>query len=53
MFTTKQNTRELENNVNPMSKKLRFSRFSTFYVGTKNPSKNGRKTIHHEPVHVG
>ena len=35
------NTRELRNNVNPMSKKLKFSRFFlTFYVPTK---KLGRK----------
>ena len=46
-------TRELENNVTPTSKKLKFSRFWTFYVWTQKPSKSGRKTIHHEPVHVG
>ena len=44
------NTPELRNNLNPTSKKFNFSRFVTFYFPTKKPWKNGRKTIHHEPV---
>ena len=47
------NTRELRNNVNPMSKKLKFQIFMEFLCSDKNASKSGRKTIHHEPVHVG
>ena len=47
------NTRELRNNVNPTSKKLEISGFMEFLCSYKNPSKSGRKTIHHEPVHVG
>ena len=47
------NTRELRNNVNPTSKKFKFSRFLDFLCSDKKPWKSGRKTIHHEPVHVG
>ena len=57
MFTSNlipnKNTRELRNKVNPTSKKLQFSRFWTFLCLNKKPSKIGRKTIHHELVHVG
>ena len=47
------NTRELRNNVNPTSKKFKFSPFLDFLCSDKEPWKSGRKTIHHEPVHVG
>ena len=47
------NTFELRNSINPTSKKLEFSRFLDFLCSDKKPSKSGRKTIHHEPVHVG
>ena len=47
------NTRELRNNVNSTSKKLEISVFKEFLCSDKNPSKSERKTIHHEPVHVG
>ena len=47
------NTRELRNNVNPTSKKLKISGFHGDLCSDKNASKSGRKTIHHEPVHVG
>ena len=47
------NTRELRNNVNPTSKKLEIQVFMEFLCSDKNPSKSGRKTIHHEPVHEG
>ena len=47
------NTRELKINVNPMSKKMKFSRFMDILCNHKKASKSGRKTIHHEPVHVG
>ena len=46
------NTCELRNNVNPTSKKLKISRFLDVYVPTKKHEKSGRKTIHHEPVHL-
>ena len=56
MFTflliSDKNTSELEINVISTSKKLKFLRFLT-YVWTKKTAKNGRKTIYHEPVHVG
>ena len=48
-----ENTRELRNNVNPTSKKLEFSGFHGVFMFWQNPSKSRRKTIHHEPVHVG
>ena len=47
------NTRELRNNVNPTSKKLKFSRFLDVLCSNKKPRKSGRKTIQHESVHVG
>ena len=47
------NTHELGNNVNPTSKKLKFSRFWTFLFSNKKNLKRGRKTIHHELVHEG
>ena len=51
------NTCELRNNVNSTSKKLEISGFyevfMKFLCSDKNPSKSGRKMIHHEPVHVG
>ena len=47
------NTRELRNNVNQTSKKLEISGFHGVLGSDKNPSKSGRKTIHHEPAHVG
>ena len=47
------NTRELRNNVNPTSKKLEISGFHGVFMFWKKTSKSGRKTIHHEPVHVG
>ena len=47
------NNEELRNNVNPTSKKLKFSGFLTVLCSEKKPRKSGRKTIHHEPVHVG
>ena len=47
------NSPKLRNKVNPVSKKLKFSRFWTFLCSDKKPGKSGRKTIHHEPVHVG
>ena len=59
MFTSisipDKNIRELRNNVdlNPSSKKFIFSRFLEFLCSDKKPWKSGRKTIHHEPVHVG
>ena len=48
------NTRELRNNVNPTSKKLKkITFFLIYFLGSdKYPSKSGTKTIHHEPVHV-
>ena len=47
------NTRELRNNINPTSKMLEFSCFLDFLCSDKYLRKSGRKTIHHEPVHVG
>ena len=47
------NTCELRNNVNPISKKINFSRLLDFLCSDKKTSKSGRKTIHHERVHVG
>ena len=47
------NTRKLRNVVNPTGKKFKFSIFFEFLCSGKKPSKSGRKTIHHEPVHVG
>ena len=44
---------ELRINVNLISKKLKFSRFIDFFIFNKKPWKSWRKTIHHEPVHVG
>ena len=47
------NTRELRYNGNFTSKKLEISGFHGFLCSDKKPSKSGRKTIHHEPVHEG
>ena len=47
------NTRELRNYLNPTSKKLEISGFRGVFMFWQKPFENGRKTIHHEPVHVG
>ena len=47
------NTRKLRNVVNLMSKMFNLSFLFLFLCSDKKPSKSGRKTIHHEPVHVG
>ena len=47
------NTRELRNNVNPTSKKLKNSGFHGVFMFWQKRFESGRKTIHHEPVHVG
>ena len=39
-------------NINPVSKKLKFSPFMDFLCSCKKTWKSGRKTIHHEPLHV-
>ena len=47
------NTRELKNNVNPVSKKVKIFTFFGLFMFQQKIWKSGRKTIHHEPVHVG
>ena len=41
------------NNVNQMSKKFKLPGIFGVLMFRKKPSASGRKTIHHEPVHVG
>ena len=57
MFTpiliTCKNTLELRNNVNPTSKKFNFYVILDFLCSDKKTLEKWRKTIHHEPVHVG
>ena len=48
------NSHDLGNNVNPTNRKLKLSSFLILFVLTKKKTcKSVRKTIHHEPVHVG
>ena len=53
IFIPNKHTRELRINVNPKSKKLKKLCFIDFFIFQQKAWKSGRKTIHHEPVHVG
>ena len=57
MFTTilipDINTRELENNINPTSKKLIFLPFLLLFLVRTKSLEKWEKKIYHEPVHVG